>query len=232
MRKLLTLALVLLFSATALAIDAVKDPRYSQTNTPYQWEWRFNRGFADICFGQETCPACWGVGTATVHYLDAMRFQCETGGTVSKIRVLSTADACAPGPAGSDEGGTLRMGIYADDGNYPGALLWEGTDQPFVAGAWMEEVVTGITVVIGTYYWPAFITSNRQNMCYVSGGPAGSHKYKSRGSDYAGAFEDPYPVPGVGSNSNQYSIQLCVPGGVAETYSGKFPRGIGRSIGR
>lgn len=217
MKKLFLAVLIFLIPASAFAALPIKDPRVTQEATPFVWEWRFNAGIADECFGNETCPANWGVYTS---YLDAQRYQCVTGGEAVKIRVLS--------PSAGTNSGTVRMGIYSDNSGSPNALLWEGTAQSYVAGTWIEEAVSGVTLVAETWYWLAFqVSTNTAELCYVPGGPSLSHRWLSNVT-YANPFPDPWS--GGSSNTNQYSIQVCVAGGVSDTYSGKFPRGIGRGI--
>lgn len=223
MKKLLVIPIFLFWCLSTFAGQPVRETRFAKAGTYFQWEWRFCAGVADICFGNETCPANYGVNT---RYLDVMRFQCETGGEATKVRMLT--------PAGGTNTGTIRMGIYADrtvPNNWPDALLWEGTDQSYVADAWIEEAVSGITLVAGAWYWMAFkVSESSAELCYVSGGPLSSHLWKTS-QIYADPFPDPFGSTSFG-NRNQYSMQLCVAGGVTEVYSGKFPRGVARAIGR
>lgn len=223
MKRLFIIPILLFWCAFSFAAQPVREGRFSQADTYYQWEWRFNTGFADICFGNETCPANWGVYTS---YLDVMRYQCVTGGAAIKIRILT--------PAGGTNTGTIRMGIYADrniPNNWPDALLWEGTAQSYVVDTWIEEAVSGITLVAGAWYWLGFkVSESTAELCYVPSGPLSSHLWRTN-QTYTDPFPNPFGSTSFG-NRNQYSMQICVAGGVADVYSGKFPRGIGRGITR
>ena len=190
MKRFVLFSIILLLYATVFAVQPSKDPRDTQPGEPYQPEWRFNKGMPAICFGNETCPDDWGVQTG---YIDAMRYQCVVGGEAIKIRILTPADG--------DNDGTVRMGIYSEAGGNPNALLWEGTDQSYVAGTWIEEAVTGITLVAETWYWLAFkVSKTAAELCFVPGGPVDSHHYRRQ------LYADPFPDPWVvyRTNDNQY----------------------------
>lgn len=222
-KKLLVIPILLFWCLSAFAGQPVRETRFAKAGEYFQWEWRFCAGVADICFGNGTCPNDYGVSTG---YLDGMRFQCITGGQSTKIRILTPADGTNTG--------YIRMGVYAEDGQLPGALLWEGTNQPYVAGAWIEEVVTSLTLESEVYYWLAYkVSQSTAEICYVPFTPAPrgpTHIWK-RFVGFGNAFPDPWGSLD-GGNFDRYSMQLCIAGGVADVYSGKFPRGIFRGIGR
>ncbi len=182
-------------------------------------DWRFGKGVPQICFGKDLpCSLLVGLSTG---YLDAMRFQCITGGTVEKIRVYT----------GNSGSGTLRMGVYTDSlaTGRPGGLLKEGTNQSYVPNVWVEETITGLTVTSGTWYWLAFkVSVNGVKMCLGYDGSPNAHTYIS-GQAYALPFPNPWGNSASARNSHQWTIQLCVAGGVTDVYSG---RGIGRGISR
>lgn len=175
---------------------------------------------SDVCFGLDDCPSNWGVNPTA---LDAMRFQCETGGSVTKIRILCAA---------TGDGEYIKMAVYEDGPNYyspPGALLWEGTDQSYSAGNWVEESVTGLNVSSGTWYWLAYkVSETSTEICYSGGHNPYYHRYVF-GQPYADDFPNPWTGTG-NTNTNQYTMQLCVSSGAVAAYSGKFPRGIARGI--
>lgn len=223
MKRLCLFFIILFLSVTAIAVQPINEPRFTQESVSYQLEWRFNRGRQDICFGYGICPENYGVKTG---HLDGMRFQCVTGGQSTKIRILTPSDGTNIGD--------IRMGVYVDDGALPGALLWEGTNQPYVAGVWIEEVVTSLTLESEVYYWLAYkVSKSTAEICYVMFSPAGrgpTHVWKKYEA-FGNAFPDPWPSFS-GGNFDRYSMQLCVEGGVADVYSGKFPRGIMRGVVR
>src|SRR5208337_1091766 len=50
--------------------------------------------------------------------------------------------------------GQIVVGIYADNGGHPGALLTQGTSNAqLVAGNWNAVAVTSATITAGVHYW-------------------------------------------------------------------------------
>ena len=213
MKKLIIVIILSLVCLAVLASTHVPDTRYTADEFWYR-DWRFAGAQGEVCFGLTGCGSQWTVG---VGYIDYMMFQCVTGGTASKIRLLTSGVGT----------GQVRMAIYSHNATYirPNLLLWEGTDQSYTTG-WIEEAVTGLTIVAGTYYWLAFKDNSSGAECYTGG--AGTHFWSSL-LPYSDPFPANFATVGGQYNNNQYSMQLCTEAGVSETYSG---RGIGRGISR
>ncbi len=144
-------------------------------------------------FGLDTCPSHWAVATG---YADAQRFQAPEDGTSSRLEIYCW------GPAKS----TFRMAVYDDEGGRPKNRLWEGTDITYQTGQWCGEDVTTIQLTKDAYYWFAFKTSTSEEMCYVAGGPANSHEWKT-GQPYGNPFPDPWGSYS-GHNSNRYTMRM------------------------
>ena len=146
-------------------------------------------------FGLENCSSHWAVATG---YADACRFQAPEEGTSSRLEIRTWASG------GSKA--AFRMAVYDDDNGRPDNKLWEGTDLAYQAGEWCGESVNTIQLTQDAYYWFAFKTSEAEEMCYVGGGPAYSHEWKT-GQAYADTFPNPWGGY-TGRNSNRYTMRM------------------------
>jgi hypothetical protein len=144
-------------------------------------------------FGLEDCSSNANVNTG---YADAMRFQAPENGTSNRVEIRSY------GPGGS----TVRFAVYDDASGHPNNKLWEGTDITYGINTWLGENVTTIQITQNAYYWLAFKVSATVGMCYVAGGPSGSHEWKS-GQPYANPFPDPWGNYS-GSNNNRWTMRM------------------------
>ncbi len=147
-------------------------------------------------FGLESCPYHWAVATG---YADACRFQVPEDGTSTSLEIRTWS-------ANGGSEGTFRMAVYDDENSHPENRLWEGTDIPYQGGQWCGEDVGTIQLTEDGYYWFAFKTSEAEEMCYVAGGPAWSHEWKT-GQVYADTFPNPWESYS-GSNSNRYTMRM------------------------
>lgn len=145
-------------------------------------------------FGLDTCPLHAG---QTTNYANAIRFQAPEDGISTYIEALTYGEVGA---------GSFRMAFYTDSDGRPDVKIWEGTNVAYYAGQWCGEAVATIVLEAGTYYWFGSKFSTTLEFCYVSGGPAGSHEWKS-----VQPFDDPFPNPWgtrSGFNSNRLTMRL------------------------
>jgi hypothetical protein len=145
-------------------------------------------------FGQEDCSSHGNVNTG---YADAMRFQAPENGTSARLEIRS-------GPGGG--GSTIRLAVYSDSAGHPKNRLWEGTNITYYSDQWLGEDVTTIQITQNAYYWFAFKVSATVDICYQTGGPSGSHEWKS-GQSYANPFPDPWSYYS-GYNSTRWTMRM------------------------
>ena len=70
---------------------------------------------------------------------------------------MGTVDHLSLFVGASSKATALQLGLYADSGGHPGALLASGATSSPVAGAWNSVAVTGTPVTSGTTYWVAVL---------------------------------------------------------------------------
>jgi hypothetical protein len=125
-----------------------------------------------------------------------MRFQAPENGTSARVEIRSWGIG----------GSTVRLAVYDDSSGHPKHKLWEGADIIYDSPVWLGEDVTTIQITQNAYYWFAFKVSATVGMCYVPGGPSGSHEWKS-GQTYSNPFPDPWGNY-TGSNSNRWTMRM------------------------
>jgi hypothetical protein len=125
--------------------------------------------------------------------LEAMRFQCPGNGVLTKLELLF--DDTTPE-------GNVRLGVYADSGGTPGALLLDAGSKP-VANGWVETSNLSLNVSANTYYWLAFNQSAQNGVRYQTGGPEESHRWRAYSYSTLPATFGTAP----GTNSNQYVMR-------------------------
>jgi chitodextrinase len=79
---------------------------------------------------------------------EAFRATASASGTLTKLRVYVDSGSSAS---------KLVVGLYANAGAHPGALLTQGSLTAPVTGAFNEVIVPGVSVVQGTTYWIAIL---------------------------------------------------------------------------
>ncbi|MCK7512146.1 MAG: hypothetical protein MZV70_54310 [Desulfobacterales bacterium] len=80
--------------------------------------------------------------------LQASRFQNNVAnGNITRIRVNYFAY----------QAGTVRLGVYEDDGGAPGDLLVDAGTTSIVNGTWTEITGLSAAVTLNSYYWVCVI---------------------------------------------------------------------------
>ena len=123
------------------------------------------------------------IGTDTAYstsalsgYIEMTRFQCISNGNVTEIHLYSNIS------------GNVKVGIYAENGGIPAALLTANNSGTSVMGGqWNIVLIPSIAITAGTYYWLAIITDTTG--AHVQGGSGATSIYKS--SAYASGLPSP-----------------------------------------
>ncbi|MDD4986732.1 MAG: hypothetical protein PHQ43_13345, partial [Dehalococcoidales bacterium] len=102
-------------------------------------------------------------------------------------------------------GGMIRLGVYQDVNGRPGQLLLDAGERPVITG-WNAIGNLSLPVLIGTYYWLAYVQSAANVIRYQSGSPVDSRMYAY--SSY-GPMPAQFPSAWIGS-TNQYVIRAYV----------------------
>ncbi|MCJ7515404.1 MAG: putative Ig domain-containing protein, partial [Dehalococcoidia bacterium] len=133
-------------------------------------------------------------GTATVSpdYIQLSKFTASATGTISQIKVYSTALA------------HVKVAIYADNNDQPGALLNANNDNNQVdPNQWSNISIANTSVTSGTAYWLGAIMDTYSVTKIVSTNP---RRYKAQ--PYAG-FSWPGSLTDLSTSDNMY---LCIAG--------------------
>jgi hypothetical protein len=80
---------------------------------------------------------------------EAFRTTGTTTGSLSQLTVYVASTSTAT---------QLVVGLYADSGGHPGALLTQGTLTSPAKGAWVNVSVPAASVTAGTTYWIAILS--------------------------------------------------------------------------
>jgi hypothetical protein len=95
---------------------------------------------------------------------EAFRYTAAASGTANRIFVYVD---------GSSSAEQVVVGLYADAGGVPGALLTQGTIQAPLAGGWNAASVPAVPVAAGTTYWIAVLGPTGTGPFHFRDGPAG-----------------------------------------------------------
>ena len=129
--------------------------------------------------------------------INAMRFQNNAGdGTLTQLQLLVDDSSVS---------GTVRIGVYADDNDAPGALILDAGEVS-LANGWVTVSNLNLPVKDGAYYWLAFNLQTQTGIRYQTGQPANSHNWVS------GSF-GPMPArfpSGFADNNNEYVMCAAV----------------------
>ncbi|MCJ7664202.1 MAG: Ig domain-containing protein, partial [Desulfobacterales bacterium] len=133
-----------------------------------------------------------GTETVSPNYIQLSKFTAAATGTVSQIKVYSTASA------------HVKVAIYADNAGAPGALLNANNDNnPVSPNQWNNISITSTPVTSGTAYWLGAIMDTYSVTRVTTPNP---RRYKAQA--YAG-FNWPGSLTGLSTSDNMY---LCIAG--------------------
>lgn len=101
---------------------------------------------AQVLLGDQTIEP--SVDSNAVGQAEAFQVTASLTGSVGSLTVyLDTTSAAT----------TLYIGLYADNGGHPGALLTQGSSSTLNKAAWNTIQVPAANVVVGTRYWVAIL---------------------------------------------------------------------------
>ena len=148
---------------------------------------------ATATFGLDAGNLSWELAGCV---LDAMRFQNTAGtGTLTKIELLFVD---------TTPNGKVRLGVYADNGGWPGALLLDAGEVS-AANGWVSISGLNLSVTQNTYYWLAF-TMQSTNIVVDQSGQANQSNFWV----YTNSTYGPLPSQFNGSSNNNNSVQYVM----------------------